>query len=112
MAFTHVADSGGFVSSGSTYTPTAGNLLVLAIVDTGNSTQPSYTVASGWVHVAAADALVSTSPFANSQIWYYPNVPAGTLTVTFTGGGAPQGCLLYTSPSPRDRTRSRMPSSA
>ena len=31
-------------------------------------------------------------------------------------GGEPnagaQGCLLYTSPSPRDRTRSRMPSSA
>ena len=24
----------------------------------------------------------------------------------------PQLCLLYTSPSPRDRTRSRMPSSA
>ena len=26
--------------------------------------------------------------------------------------GASKGCLLYTSPSPRDRTRSRMPSSA
>ena len=26
--------------------------------------------------------------------------------------GAPRDCLLYTSPSPRDRTRSRMPSSA
>ena len=26
--------------------------------------------------------------------------------------GASTGCLLYTSPSPRDRTRSRMPSSA
>ena len=26
--------------------------------------------------------------------------------------GAILGCLLYTSPSPRDRTRSRMPSSA
>ena len=25
---------------------------------------------------------------------------------------SPQSCLLYTSPSPRDRTRSRMPSSA
>ena len=25
---------------------------------------------------------------------------------------SPNGCLLYTSPSPRDRTRSRMPSSA
>ena len=28
------------------------------------------------------------------------------------GSGAPTTCLLYTSPSPRDRTRSRMPSSA
>ena len=27
-------------------------------------------------------------------------------------GSAPRVCLLYTSPSPRDRTRSRMPSSA
>ena len=27
-------------------------------------------------------------------------------------GYGPNGCLLYTSPSPRDRTRSRMPSSA
>ena len=27
-------------------------------------------------------------------------------------GNAGKGCLLYTSPSPRDRTRSRMPSSA
>ena len=29
-----------------------------------------------------------------------------------SGGAGAQGCLLYTSPSPRDRTRSRMPSSA
>ena len=33
-----------------------------------------------------------------------PNVP----TIT----GTPNGCLLYTSPSPRDRQKSRMPSSA
>ena len=26
--------------------------------------------------------------------------------------GLPEGCLLYTSPSPRDRQKSRMPSSA
>ena len=26
--------------------------------------------------------------------------------------GYPKGCLLYTSPSPRDRQKSRMPSSA
>ena len=32
----------------------------------------------------------------------------------YTGGttGTPKGCLLYTSPSPRDRQKSRMPSSA
>ena len=30
----------------------------------------------------------------------------------FTGPGRVSNCLLYTSPSPRDRTRSRMPSSA
>ena len=29
-----------------------------------------------------------------------------------TASGVYRGCLLYTSPSPRDRTRSRMPSSA
>ena len=33
--------------------------------------------------------------------------------IIFTGGGTESdNCLLYTSPSPRDRTRSRMPSSA
>ena len=44
------------------------------------------------------------------------NVP----TITLSDGIKPlaieedkyKGCLLYTSPSPRDRTRSRMPSSA
>ena len=31
---------------------------------------------------------------------------------TLYKAGRLKGCLLYTSPSPRDRTRSRMPSSA
>ena len=33
------------------------------------------------------------------------------LTATFTDDGV-KVCLLYTSPSPRDRQKSRMPSSA
>ena len=32
--------------------------------------------------------------------------------LVFFKGRGKKGCLLYTSPSPRDRTRSRMPSSA
>ena len=36
----------------------------------------------------------------------------GTLIPVAPEGGKPVACLLYTSPSPRDRTRSRMPSSA
>ena len=38
----------------------------------------------------------------------YVGTPEGVITGTRPDGG----CLLYTSPSPRDRTRSRMPSSA
>ena len=34
------------------------------------------------------------------------------LGLTGTHVGCEHGCLLYTSPSPRDRTRARMPSSA
>ena len=38
---------------------------------------------------------------------------SGLAVQNFNGSGtAPGACLLYTSPSPRDRTRSRMPSSA
>ena len=32
--------------------------------------------------------------------------------IEFLKSSQPKNCLLYTSPSPRDRTRSRMPSSA
>ena len=35
-----------------------------------------------------------------------------TFSMALTNAGSSTGCLLYTSPSPRDRTRSRMPSSA
>ena len=38
-----------------------------------------------------------------------PECPANAI---FSEDEVPKGCLLYTSPSPRDRTRSRMPSSA
>ena len=39
-------------------------------------------------------------------------LPVLILTARSTMDDKVEGCLLYTSPSPRDRTRSRMPSSA
>ena len=45
-------------------------------------------------------------------------IPSSFFVIPLVGKGAQflpgksQNCLLYTSPSPRDRTRSRMPSSA
>ena len=42
---------------------------------------------------------------------YPPSIMEGT-TLLPSLGGKLWDCLLYTSPSPRDRTRSRMPSSA
>ena len=42
-----------------------------------------------------------------------PGVQGGTLVVGGDGRfGNREACLLYTSPSPRDRQKSRMPSSA
>ena len=60
---------------------------------------------------------------SNKQLMYYienPQISSGAMTGSSLGQGGANtlpgamlaGCLLYTSPSPRDRTRSRMPSSA
>ena len=43
---------------------------------------------------------------------YLLQVPANRIGYTVMNVGQLKICLLYTSPSPRDRTRSRMPSSA
>ena len=60
----------------------------------------------------------SLGSFSDSKTEPYDNWIAGIRTVIFvsymvTNAFIVAGvCLLYTSPSPRDRTRSRMPSSA
>ena len=48
------------------------------------------------------------NPITDAEVAWYKSVAISELA--FSGGG--YSCLLYTSPSPRDRTRSRMPSSA
>ena len=85
------------------------------------------------VFTSSGSFVVSESPQDGNAIYYAvvgggggagytPRNPANTSGTGGVGGGAPgspagdgvspTACLLYTSPSPRDRTRSRMPSSA
>jgi len=72
------------------------------------------------------DAEAMRDPFAAPSVIGVAPVLQGSAEITFVGEGdivaavgvTPEHesvrnvCLLYTSPSPRDRTRSRMPSSA
>ena len=48
----------------------------------------------------------------NNLVLFERNLDTGLLEYTGVEFEALKACLLYTSPSPRDRTRSRMPSSA
>ena len=67
------------------------------VLGSGNTNMPS----SGTIIAQYADAPVG------SEIRRLVDDNADTKYVTYHSS-----CLLYTSPSPRDRTRSRMPSSA
>ena len=68
---------------------------------------------NGW-SVSAATAFTDAAALSSSSV----SVTMGSFG-TFKGGsgccthsGSYDGCLLYTSPSPRDKRQSRMPSSA
>ena len=64
---------------------------------------------------ALSFALTVTSPILFMLLLGYAFLRHGMLSEDFIQSGSKlvfNVCLLYTSPSPRDRTRSRMPSSA
>ena len=58
--------------------------------------------------------LVSPEETGEVELALEPNAypAAAEFQAKLMADGIPWTCLLYTSPSPRDRTRSRMPSSA
>ena len=58
---------------------------------------------ASWGFVANADELASAGVYATLY---------GSVSMLVIGSGFHIICLLYTSPSPRDRQKSRMPSSA
>ena len=60
-------------------------------------------------------AVVGVESSTGKKLWEYPFAHVGTnqnMPTPSLHNGRILVCLLYTSPSPRDRTRSRMPSSA
>ena len=63
---------------------------------------------SAWLFNDRANCMLTAGHCAPSTEVILFNVPLSNSN----GGMQFPGCLLYTSPSPRDRTRSRMPSSA
>ena len=72
--------------------------------------QASGTASWGWRYKVRVFGAYSDDEITDSDVVY-----ATCMIPNTAGTGAAGGyktCLLYTSPSPRDRTRSRMPSSA
>ena len=69
----------------------------------------SMLVTAGAGAVAPAPAAESLQILTRGPVG---NEPQKVWTAEEMAKAIPYPCLLYTSPSPRDRTRSRMPSSA
>ena len=97
---------------------TVGDDLVESVVVEDNTTDlvTVKTLASGDATPDEGDTVIfqivvsNNGPDTATGISLTDSLPAG---LTFVADTVTQGtCLLYTSPSPRDRTRSRMPSSA
>ena len=80
------------------------------IQDAGESPLPSVTVS---LFDANTNSLIATQLTDINGEYYFRDLPIGDYFLTFDiSGVAAYTCLLYTSPSPRDATLSRMPSSA
>ena len=86
----------------------------------GILTAASFTTQSDSFTDITGLSVTITPKYATSKVLITLNLMTSindaTMYVRMTGGNSSSiigdACLLYTSPSPRDRTRSRMPSSA
>ena len=96
-----------------TTNPKAGNIIQVVSTtktDTFSSNSDSFTDLTGL-------SVTITPTSTSSKILFIASLCYGCSSDSYASGrlvrnSTPLGCLLYTSPSPRDRTRSRMPSSA
>ena len=87
-------------------------------INAGNAERVGVVVGSGMGGLPAIERYheaMATGGYRKISPFFIPmtiiNLAAGQISIK-SGAKGPNLCLLYTSPSPRDRTRSRMPSSA
>ena len=89
---------------------TIASLLALIIGLTGGLL--TAFVRAGFLNVLPESGYRYLSVHGVSAFFYWLYFAQAALVLGFSAVERGNGCLLYTSPSPRDRTRSRMPSSA
>ena len=87
-----------------------GKILILYHSASGNTAKMAALVAEGAAAVPGMDVRLREVDVATADdVVWCDGLAVGSPT---NMGLLSWNCLLYTSPSPRDRTRSRMPSSA
>eukprot|EP00657_Telonema_sp_P-1_P007616 TRINITY_DN27658_c0_g1_i1.p1 TRINITY_DN27658_c0_g1~~TRINITY_DN27658_c0_g1_i1.p1 ORF type:complete len:166 (-),score=46.65 TRINITY_DN27658_c0_g1_i1:112-609(-) len=83
------------------------------VVEEDESSNARLSVIDGGVGMSPGEIAKATEPLGTFTHAYDMHQEGAGLGLPITALLMQrQGCLLYTSPSPRDRTRSRMPSSA
>ena len=100
--------TGGATSEGGTVTLNDGGTPVDGTDDTFDYTPPTDFVGNDTFYYAVSDTAFGTTD-TGMVVITVQDIPGAVTDFDTT---LLNTCLLYTSPSPRDRTRSRMPSSA
>ena len=107
------------------FTPANAESLIVTLNGVTQAPNDAYSVSGSNIVFASnlsssdsIDYILALGEVGNSTVPTDNSVTTAKLSSTISRGGVanirvnPTACLLYTSPSPRDRTRSRMPSSA
>ena len=76
---------------------------------------PVWSIGDSWTYAVSLDAVSlveEAETIEGASLDILTGTATRTITAIYESSVTGSSCLLYTSPSPRDRTRSRMPSSA
>ena len=98
---------------GNRFTSPMGTFTGLTVYSGPGQSLASYTYKNGSETSTSAAAILAVNPTASDGA-YWINLPSVGPKQIYCAMSSNHlgGCLLYTSPSPRDRQKSRMPSSA